>query len=104
MADLEAKLDQVEYYLKPENIERSVQGMGTLHPEDARESRRKQLENERSRLQSQLKLLDTSKTRLEMSVATADAEVDSLRAKLNARRDQMDAEPAASPSPKKPDN
>jgi hypothetical protein len=103
IADLDSRLEQVEYYLKPENIERSIQGMGTLHPEDAREARRKQLENERSRLQAQLKLLDTSKTRLETSVANADAEVDNLRAKLNARREQMDAEPAPSPSPKKPE-
>jgi chromosome segregation ATPase len=103
MADLESRLEQVEYYLKPENIERSTQGMGTVHPEEARESRRKQLESERSRLQAQLKLLETSKTRLETSVANADAEVDNLRMKLNQRREQMDATPTPSPSPKKPD-
>lgn len=102
IADLESKLEQVEYSLKPENIERVTQGMGTVHPEEARESRKKQLENERSRLQAQLKILDTSRNRLETSVANADAEVDSLRAKLNQRREQMDAAPTTNP-PKKPD-
>jgi hypothetical protein len=99
IADLEAKLDQVEYSLKPENIERVTQGMGTLHPEEARDSRRKQLESEKSRLQAQLKILETSKNRLETSSANADAEVDSLRAKINQRRDQMDAAPSPSPTP-----
>jgi chromosome segregation ATPase len=103
IADLESKLEQIEYALKPENIDRTTQLIGTVHPEEAREARRKQLENERSRVQAQLKILDTSKTRLETSVANADAEVDSLRAKLNARREQMDASPAPSAPPKKPD-
>jgi chromosome segregation ATPase len=108
IADLEAKRDQVEWSLKPENIERVTQGMGTLHPEEARDSRKRQLESEKSRLEAQLKILDTSKTRLETSSANADAEVDNLRAKLNQRREQMDAAPSPSPSPsndrpKKPD-
>jgi phage shock protein A len=106
IADLESKLDQVEYSLKPENIDRVAQGMGTLHPEEVRESRKKQLENEKARLEAQLKILDTSKTRLETSSANADAEVDSLRAKLEQRRAQMDAAPATPPAndtrPKKP--
>jgi len=99
IADLEAKRDQVEWSLKPENIERVTQGMGTLHPEEARDSRKKQLESEKSRLEAQLKILDTSKNRLETSSANADAEVDNLRAKLNQRREQMDAAPSPSPSP-----
>ena len=106
-ADLEAKLEQVEWSLKPENIDRVTQGMGTLHPEEARESRRKQLEGERSRIQTQLKILDTSKERLERSSADADAEVDNLRTKLNQRREQMELNPTAPPvndtRPKKPE-
>jgi len=106
LADLEARLDQVNYNLKPENIERTVAGMGTLHPEDVRESRRKQLENEKSRIEAQIKILDNSKTRLESSLANADSEVDTLRAKLEQRRAQMDATPTtptAEPKPKKPE-
>jgi len=103
LADLESKLDQVEYNLKPENIELVTQGMGTVHPEEARNARKRQLENEKSRLVAQLKILETSKNRLETSVANADMEVDSLRAKLNQRREQMDANPPANESrPKKP--
>lgn len=107
IADLEAKLEQIDYALKPENIDRATQGYGTVHPEDAREARRKQLESEKSRTQAQLKILQTSQNRLEVSVANADNEVDLLRAKLEQRRNQMDAAPPArpttTPTPRKPD-
>lgn len=104
LADLESKLDQVVYNLKPENIERTTVGMGTVHPEEARDARKKQLENEKSRLEAQIKILESSKTRLETSLANADSEVDTLRAKLEQRRTMMDAAPAATDTkPKKPE-
>ena len=103
IADLESKLEQVDYALKPENIDRSAQGVGTVHPEEVRDSRRKQLESEKSRLVAQLKILETSKSRLEISQSNADSEVDSLRAKLEQRRAEMDATPAADARPKKPE-
>jgi hypothetical protein len=81
LADAQSKLEQIEYDLRPENIERAS-GYGTLHPEEARESRRRQLENEKSRLLAQTKILETSRSRLEASVATADAEVDNLRQRI----------------------
>lgn len=111
IADLEAKLEQVEYALRPENIERATQTFGSTRPEDAREARRRQLESERGRLKAQLKILETSKSRLEVSSSLADNEVDLLRAKLQQRREQMDAAPPPTeekretrPKPKKPDN
>ncbi len=103
IADIESKLEDVEYALKPENIERVTQGMGTLRPEEVRDSRKRQLENERTRLQAQLKILENGKSRLEVSSANADAEVDSLRAKLNQKREQMELAPSSSDTrPKKP--
>ena len=95
MADIEAKIEQIEYALKPENIERSTQGFGSVRPEEAREARRRQLENERARLRAQFKILETSKVRLQIASASADNEVDLLRAKLQQRRDQMDAQAPA---------
>ena len=106
IADFESRLEQLDYALKPENIERATQGYGTVHPEEAREARKRQLESERARVQAQLKLVESSKTRLETAVSNADAEVDSLRLKLNQRREQMDAAPVqtpATPQPKKPE-
>jgi phage shock protein A len=82
-ANLQSRLDQLEYDIKPENIERSVGMNGTTHPEEVREARRRQLENERTRIRSQLDLLYTSRTRLEAAIALADTEVERLRARLD---------------------
>ena len=107
IADFESKLEQIELALRPENIESAAAGYGSTHPEAAREARKKQLEGERSRVQAQLKLAENSRSRLEVAVANADSEVDLLRAKLNQRREQMDATPNETPStpapkPRKP--
>lgn len=93
LADIDVKLEQIEYAIKPENIDRATQGYGTTRPEEAREARRRQLESERTRLNAQKKLLETSRSRLGVACQSADQEVDTLRAKLQQRRDQMDAQP-----------
>ena len=98
MADLSSRLEQIEYSLKPENIERATMTYGTVHPEEARESRRRQLESERQRVQAQIAILETSRVRLEGAIATADAEVDLLRARLNQQRDQDALAPKSDPS------
>jgi len=103
IADFEARLEQIDYALRPENIEAATQGYGSTRPEVARETRKKQLESERGRVGAQLKLAETSRSRLEVAVANADAEVDNLRAKLEQRRAQMDEQQnAAPPKPRKP--
>lgn len=103
IADFESRLEQIEFALRPENIEASTAGYGSTRPEVARDTRKKQLEGERGRVQAQLKLAETSRSRLEVAVANADSEVDSLRAKLEQRRAQMDAQPIeTAPKPRKP--
>lgn len=83
-ADLEARAEDIEFSLKPENIERSTAGYGTTRPEELREQRRKQLENEKERVRRQLDQLAASRARLEQAIATSDAEVERLRKKLDA--------------------
>ena len=102
IADFESKLEQIDWALKPENIESSTAGYGSTRPEAAREARRKSLDSEKARVATQLKLAETSRARLEGAVSNADAEVDHLRAKLQQRREQMDAQPVEAPKPKKP--
>src|SRR6266542_3403145 len=99
LADLQSKLDQIEYEMRPESIERAA-GYGTVHPEEAREARRRQLESERSRVLAQVKILETSRTRLETSVATADTEVDSLRRKIETQQAQQDSSGTTSAEPR----
>ena len=92
-ADMEAKVEQIDYDLKPENIERATAGYGTTHPEEAREQRRRQLESEKQRLRKQLDQLAISHTRLDEAIATSDAEIDRLHKKLDAA-DQADIQNA----------
>jgi hypothetical protein len=101
IADFEAKLEQIDFALKPENIESAAAGYGSMRPEAIRDMRKKQLEGERSRVAAQLKLAENSRTRLETASASADAEVDALRAKLQQRRSQAESEPAVE-APAKP--
>jgi len=72
--ELQSRLQQLEENLKPENIERSLAGVGSVHPEELREARRRQLEIEKRGVQSQLDVLAASRSRLETAIAAADAE------------------------------
>jgi len=104
IADLEAQLEGIEFALRPENIERATATFGSTRPEEARAARQRQLENERNRVKAQLRILQTSLTRLEVSCANADNEVELLRAKLQQRREQMAINAASGESkPKKPE-
>ena len=70
---LRERLQQLEESLKPENIERSLAGVGSTRPEDLRESRRRQLTKERDGVLAQLQLAETSRQRLETAIAAAEA-------------------------------
>jgi prefoldin subunit 5 len=72
--ELQTRLQTLEENLKPENIEKTLAGVGSTKPEDLREQRRRQLEIERNGVQAQLNLMATSHTRLEQAIAQADAE------------------------------
>jgi uncharacterized protein YlxW (UPF0749 family) len=71
--DLQARMQRIEEEIKPENIERSLAGIGSTHPEELREQRHRQLEIEKKGLQSQLDTLAASRTRLEAAIASAEA-------------------------------
>jgi septal ring factor EnvC (AmiA/AmiB activator) len=73
-AELQLRLQQLEEDLKPENIERSFAGIGSTHPEELREARRRQLEIQKRGVQTQLETLAAGRTRLEAAIARADTE------------------------------
>ena len=99
LADLQARMDQIDYSLKPENIDRATAGYGTTHPEEARDARRRQLENEKARLQAQISLLENSRTRLQSALATAESEVDLLRRRLEQQQQNSSNAPRAESTP-----
>ena len=100
-ADLEARRDQLDNDLKPENIERVVAGYGTTRPEELRAQRKKQLENDRNRTQQQIDQLTASESRIQQAIATSDVEVDRLQKKLEAsdKAAIQNAQTQASPTP-----
>ena len=70
---LKSRLQQLEESLKPENIERSLAGVGSTKPEELREQRRRQLTIERDSVLAQLKIIETSRQRLETAISNAEA-------------------------------
>lgn len=93
-ANLQARALQLETDIKPDNIERAVALNGSTRPEDAREGRRRQLENERASLQSRLQQFTTSRARLEAAIATTDQEIERLRARIDAFVNPQNADPS----------
>lgn len=73
-AELQARERQLDEDLKPDNIERSLAGIGSTRPEELRESRRRQLAIERDGVRAQLKLVATSRERLESVIRTAESQ------------------------------
>jgi hypothetical protein len=72
-AEIKIRLTELEYELKPENIERQFAGVGSIHPEELREARRKQLQLEKDRLVGQLSEIDQNQARLETQIQIADS-------------------------------
>lgn len=70
---LGARVQQLDESLKPENIERSLAGVGSTKPEALRESRRRQLTIERDGVLAQLKTVEANRQRLEAAIANAEA-------------------------------
>jgi len=83
-SDLQSRLEEIDYNLRPENIDRAVAGFGSMRPEELREQRRKSLENEKLRIQKQVDQLAADHSRLEMAIAGADADVERIRKRLDA--------------------
>ena len=76
LLDLESKetrirmrLEELDEQLKPESIERELAGIGSVHPGELREHRRKLLTIERNGLQTQLGLLEEDRARIEAAIA-----------------------------------
>ena len=69
---LRARAEQLDEALKPENIERSLAGIGSTRPEELREARRRELQRERDGVAAQLQTLETSRMRLEAAIRDAE--------------------------------
>jgi multidrug efflux pump subunit AcrA (membrane-fusion protein) len=66
------QVQQLEDALKPENIERSLAGVGSTKPEELREQRRRQLLIEKKAADAQLEQLTLKRTQLETALSAAE--------------------------------
>ena len=82
-ANLQAQLEEVNEQLRPENIEQ-LPIMGSLRPEEIRESTRRKLSNKQNRIQTQLQLLQQSRTRIHSSISVTDMLIQNLRMQMQA--------------------
>jgi hypothetical protein len=77
-----ARMEQINQQLRPEAMERTMAGVGSVHPEDLRDEVRKKLLSEKVRIQMQLDLLRQDRGRTQASLATTDAAIQRLKQKL----------------------
>jgi small-conductance mechanosensitive channel len=82
-APLQSRMSEVTDQLRPESLD-SLPIAGSLRPEQVRETTRQRLTTEKFRLQSQLDLLQQTRTRLQSSLSTADTLIQRLRAQLQS--------------------
>ena len=68
------QVQQLEDALKPENIERSLAGVGSTRPEELREQRRRQLLIEKKTADAELELLVLKRTQLETALSAAEVQ------------------------------
>ncbi len=76
------RLTQMDEDIRPENIERSMAGVGTTRTTELRDTRRRSLESERRGLESLLAITAQSRLRLEEDVRQADQLVSRFRQRL----------------------
>jgi hypothetical protein len=71
---LRMRLEELDEQLKPECIDGALAGIGSTHPEELREHRRKLLTIERNGLQAQLDLLEEDRARIEAAITARETE------------------------------
>jgi hypothetical protein len=91
-SNIKTRIDSLDYDLRPEMIERNAAMVGTLRPEEIRDSRRKSLQSEKTNLETLLTQIQTTRASLEISLARADELVEKLRLKFEKEIDTSLAE------------
>lgn len=79
---LQRRLDEIEPQLQPGQIEQARAGVGSMRPEEDREAARRQLLNEKRRIQTQLDQFQQNRVRDQSSISSAEASIVTLRQRL----------------------
>lgn len=81
-ATIKRRIGQIQFDLRPENIDRSIQFQGTTKAEEARENRRRTLQNELNTLQTLLLEVETSRAQISENLREAELFAQSFRKNL----------------------
>ena len=81
-ATLQKRLDEIETELRPDRIQQSLAGVGSMRPEQQREAIERQLSNEKRRIQGQLDQLRQNRPRLQAVISNTEASIVTLRQRL----------------------
>jgi hypothetical protein len=99
---LQSRLSDLDYAMRPDNIQRAVQFIGSPRPMDEfRDEMRKALETEKARVNQQLELINSTRSQIETATSEAEAECMRLRKRLGLIPSSN--EPAADESQKSDD-
>ncbi len=79
---LQKRLDEIETEMRPDRIQQSLNGVGSMRPEQEREAIENRLSNEKRRIQSQLDQFRQNRPRLQSVITTAEASIVTLRQRL----------------------
>ena len=81
--NLQARIEDLDYQLLPDNIQHAVMYVGLVRPMDElRQTWRNRLENEKARVSRQLELLTANREQLEAAIGRVDTEIERLRRQL----------------------
>ena len=88
-SELQARIEELDYQMKPESIQRALALVGSARPMDElRANLRARLESEKRRTNAQLEVLATTRIKLETALREAEAECARLRQRLGLSNDE----------------
>ena len=82
--EIQMRMQELEYELKPENIESYFAGVGSTRPEELRAMRRKKLQAEKDRLVKQLSDISQDRSRMEAAIVNAETRANLALAMTNS--------------------
>ena len=86
--ELQARIEELDYQMKPDSIQRALAFVGSARPMDElRANLRARLESEKSRTNTQLEALASTRMKLETALRGAEAECVRLRQRLGLSSD-----------------
>ena len=79
---LQSRLEEIDTELRPDRIQQSLAGVGSMRPEQEREAIERRLSSEKRRIQAQLDLFRQNRVRLQAAISSAEASITTLQQRL----------------------